>query len=448
LLDDAYRTGKPYFASAQPVELRSHPDEPPSLRYLDFVYQPIIEADGSVSGIFVQGDDVTERKTAEDALLEADRRKDVFLAMLAHELRNPLAPIAAAAQLLQMATHDENRVRMASEIIGRQVQHMTGLVDDLLDVSRVSRGEVPLNRQPVDIGSVVSAAIEQVRPLINARYHRLELQQPPRTPLVFGDRKRLVQVFVNLLDNAAKYTKPGGTLALRLESDDDRVRVSVRDDGIGIEARLLPHIFDLFTQAKRSSDRSQGGLGVGLSLVRGILQLHGGSIEAHSGGPHAGSEFVVSLPRLNEPVSIDQDTAPATRPSGRPLQIMIVDDNRDAATTMAHCLRDAGHRVVIEEDPLRALKHVSRHPADVYLLDIGLPHMDGNELARRIRAQPHPAQPLLVAVTGYGQQASRDVSLDAGFDHYFVKPVDAEGLIRLMAAHGDAANRKGSVAVT
>jgi signal transduction histidine kinase/CheY-like chemotaxis protein len=447
LLDDAYRSGEPYFARGQPVELRSGLDGSLSSRYLDFVYQPIVEADGSVSGIFVQGDDVTERKAAQDELLEADHRKDVFLAMLAHELRNPLAPIAAAAQLLQIATHDENRVRMASEIIGRQVQHMTGLVDDLLDVSRVSRGEVPLNKQPVDIGSVVSAAIEQVRPAIQARHHRLDVQQPPRAPLVCGDRKRLVQVFVNLLDNAAKYTRPGGVITLRLESDDDQVRVSVRDNGIGIESRLLPHIFDLFTQAKRSADRSQGGLGVGLSLVRGILQLHGGSIDARSGGLHAGSEFVVSLPRHDEPVSLPaSDATAARRPSGRPLQVLIVDDNRDAASTLALCLRDAGHHVVIEEDSLRALKHVSQHPADVYLLDIGLPNMDGNELARRIRAHAHGRRPLLVAVTGYGQQSSREAALEAGFDHYFVKPADAGKLIRLLAAHGDAASPAGNVA--
>jgi len=413
--------------------LRRDPDAPLSLRYLDFVYQPIIEADGNVSGIFVQGDDVTERKHAEDELLEADRRKDEFLAMLAHELRNPLAPISAAAQLLQMAAHDEGRVRAASDIIARQVQHMTGLVDDLLDVSRVSRGEVQLVRQPVDTGTVLAAAIEQVRPLIEARQQHLDVQQPVQSPLVSGDRKRLVQVLVNLLNNAARYTQPGGRLTIRLESSDDHVTWTVRDNGIGIESNLLPHVFDLFTQAERSADRSQGGLGIGLSLVRGIVELHGGHVEARSDGAHCGSEFSVSLPRHGDSTPIARHPEPADKPSSaRPLHIMIVDDNQDAATTMALCLRDAGHTVDVEADPRRALEHNARQPADVYLLDIGLPEMDGNELARRIRAQSQGRQPALIAITGYGQAANRQTAMEAGFDHYLVKPVDVQTLIGLL----------------
>jgi len=433
LLDQVYASGVPFAANSLPIRLQRSADALMSLRYLDFVYQPIIETDGTVSGIFVQGADVTERKHAEDELLEADRRKDEFLAMLAHELRNPLAPISAAAQLLRMAAHDEGKVRVASDIIGRQVAHMTGLVDDLLDVSRVSRGEVQINRQLVDTGTVLSAAIEQVRPLIEARRQRLDVQQPSDSPLVSGDRKRLVQVLVNLLNNAARYTQESGLLTIRLEASDDQVTWTIRDNGIGIDADLLPHVFDLFTQAKRSSDRSQGGLGIGLSLVRGIVELHGGHVEAHSDGAQRGSEFSVSLPRYSDAVpTANSPESVSRRTSARPLHIMIVDDNQDAANTMALCLRDVGHTVDVEADPARALEHDARQPADVYLLDIGLPDMDGNELARRIRARSHDRRPALIAITGYGQPANRQTAMEAGFDYYLVKPVDVETLIGLL----------------
>ncbi|MDB6164096.1 MAG: response regulator, partial [Xanthomonadaceae bacterium] len=335
LLDQVYSTGRAFSANALPIQLQSGADAVLMQRYLDFIYQPIVEADGLVSGIFVQGVDTTERKVAEDELLQADRRKDEFLAMLAHELRNPLAPISSAAQVLQLAAHDEARVQMASIIIARQVQHMVGLVDDLLDVSRVSRGEVSINRQPVDTRTLLAAAIEQARPMIEARQHRFELQQPRESPLILGDRKRLVQVVVNLLNNAAKYTQPGGEVVLRVEADADSVRLIVRDNGIGIEPRLIPRIFELFTQATRSPDRAQGGLGIGLSLVKRIVELHGGSVSAHSDGPHTGARFSVSLPRYleaaHEPRAVERLTR---RSEARALRVLIVDDNRDAAETL------------------------------------------------------------------------------------------------------------------
>jgi CheY-like chemotaxis protein/anti-sigma regulatory factor (Ser/Thr protein kinase) len=254
-----------------------------------------------------------------------------------------------------------------------------------------------------------------------------------QSPLVCGDRKRLVQVLVNLLNNAARYTQPGGVLTIRLEASDDQVTWIVRDNGIGIETALLPHVFDLFTQAKRSADRSQGGLGIGLSLVRGIVELHGGRVEARSDGAHCGSEFTVSLPRHADSVPVASNPESVSRQtSKRSLHILIVDDNQDAATTMAMCLRDAGHSVDVEIDSARALEHDARQPADVYLLDIGLPDMDGNELARRIRAQSQGRQPALIAITGYGQAANRQTAMEAGFDHYFVKPVDVDTLIGLL----------------
>jgi signal transduction histidine kinase/CheY-like chemotaxis protein len=435
LLDQVYSTGRAFSANALPIQLQSGPDAVLMQRYLDFIYQPIVEADGLVSGIFVQGVDTTERKVAEDELLQADRRKDEFLAMLAHELRNPLAPISSAAQVLQLAAHDEARVQMASIIIARQVQHMVGLVDDLLDVSRVSRGEVSINRQPVDTRTLLAAAIEQARPMIEARQHRFELQQPRESPLILGDRKRLVQVVVNLLNNAAKYTQPGGEVVLRVEADADSVRLIVRDNGIGIEPRLIPRIFELFTQATRSPDRAQGGLGIGLSLVKRIVELHGGSVSAHSDGPHTGARFSVSLPRYleaaHEPCPVERLTR---RSEARALRVLIVDDNRDAAETLALCLRTAGHFVDIETDPMHVLTRMPFENVDAYLLDIGLPNIDGHELASRIRAATPGKRAMLVAITGYGQDSHRELAAIAGFDHYFVKPIDEKALIDLLAA--------------
>ena len=438
LLDRVYTNGEPFVATGQPIQLQHTPQSPVTQRFLDFLYQPLIEADGSVSGIFVQGDDVTERKGAERDLHEADRRKDEFLAMLAHELRNPLAPISAAAHLLQATGHDQGKVRHASEIISRQVSHMTSLVDDLLDVSRVSRGQVRLDRRPIAVEALLQEATEQVRPLIQSCQHRLDTRLPPEPLHVFGDRKRLVQVLANLLNNAAKYTPLGGSLAVEVDvAAGEAVRFVVRDNGIGIEPQLLPHVFELFTQASRAIDRSQGGLGIGLSLVKGIAELHGGSVAAHSAGSGTGSEFILTLPRHRAPVppSVAREQAAGTAAiQTEPRRILIVDDNPDATRALAMCLESAGHRVSTAADAIAALETAASAPADVYLLDIGLPGMDGNELARRIRAADNGSRrPVLVAITGYGEDASRRTSMEAGFDHYFVKPVDPRALITLLS---------------
>jgi PAS domain S-box-containing protein len=379
--------------------------------------------------------DIHDQKLAEESLREADVRKDEFLAMLAHELRNPLAPISAAAQFLQMGALDEARVRQTSQIIGRQVHHLTSLVDDLLDVSRVTRGLVELDNARIDIGRVVADAVEQVTPLIRTRHHRLDLHLTPETPLVIGDQKRLVQVVVNLLNNAAKYTREGGQLLLETEVSNAHVLIRVVDNGIGMTPELVARAFDLFAQAERSSDRSSGGLGLGLALVRSLVDLHHGTVSCESAGPDKGSTFTVCLPRLT--VDARPGDAPASGPSlhksAAPLRILVVDDNVDAASMLSMLLEVDGHQVTTEYGSLAALERAKLEAPQVCILDIGLPGMDGNELAQRLRTLPQTASAVLVAVTGYGQENDRRQTLAAGFDHHLVKPVDTEKLAAILA---------------
>jgi signal transduction histidine kinase/ActR/RegA family two-component response regulator len=375
-----------------------------------------------------------ERVRAEEALRLADRRKDEFLAMLAHELRNPLAPISAAAQILGMGKPDPVRVERTSAIIARQVTHMTGLIDDLLDVSRVTRGLVVLARDAVDLRRVVADAVEQVRPLIDSRRHTLALVLPPdaENAVVQGDYKRLVQVLANLLNNAAKYTPEDGRLAIRMDLTAGQVLVSVSDSGIGIPAALLTTVFDLFSQAERTPDRAQGGLGLGLALVKSLVELHGGTVMAHSAGRDQGSEFTLRLPRLANLQAAD--TAPpgaAGDDAGGRLTLLLVDDNVDAAQTLGLLLESGGHTVTVVHDPLAAIALAERQRFDGFLLDIGLPGMSGYELARRLRGLPGAREALMVAITGYGRQSDGG---SAGFDHYFVKPVDPGALFSLLAA--------------
>lgn len=381
-----------------------------------------------------------ERVRAEAALRQAAQRKDEFLAMLAHELRNPLAPISAAAELMGMVKLDEAALKQTSEIITRQVRHMTGLVDDLLDVSRVTRGLVNIDKSPQDVKTIVSNAVEQVRPIIESRRHHLKLHLPPESVQVAGDPKRLVQILTNLLNNAAKYTPEGGNILLETKVDDDLVFIIVQDDGIGIAADLQSHVFELFAQAERTSDRSQGGLGLGLALVKSLTELHGGKVACFSEGAGKGSRFTVCLPRLAEQGNA-QDRRKSVRRITRPaetLRVMVVDDNTDAARMLAMFLEASGHQVLVEHGSRRALERARIELPDVCLLDIGLPDMDGNELARRLRAQPETAGTVLIAITGYGQEHDRENALAAGFDHHLVKPVDAAKLAALIGGIKDS----------
>lgn len=379
--------------------------------------------------------DITDRKLAEEKLKDADRRKDEFLAMLAHELRNPLAPISSAAHLLQMPRLNEERVRRTSEIIVRQVQHMTSLVDDLLDVSRVTRGLVELDNSALDIRQIVSDAVEQSTPLIQARRHHLALHVAPDTTMVLGDKKRLVQVFANLINNAAKYTHEGGNILVKAEVRDAHVLLEVADDGIGMEANLVDRVFDLFSQAEVTSDRSSGGLGLGLALVKSLVELHGGKVESESAGLGKGSKFTVCLPRLTETNTrnVVQYPTQLLENSAQRLRLLVVDDNADAAAMLAMLLEASGHEVFVEYSAKRALERAKIEKPDVCLLDIGLPEIDGYELAQRLRSRPGTADCVLIAVTGYGRQNDRKHSMATSFDHHFVKPVDTPQLLAILA---------------
>ena len=385
-------------------------------------------------GLAVLYRDIDERKQSHERLQASDRRKDEFLAMLAHELRNPLAPISAAAQLLKVGNVDEARIRKTSDIIGRQVKHLTGLVDDLLDVSRVSRGQVELEKMPLEMRAVVVDAVEQINPQILQRGHHLVLDLAPGAARVSGDAKRLVQVIANLLANAAKYTPVGGNIRLAMQVEQEQVVLTVEDDGIGVGPDLIPHIFELFVQAERTSDRSAGGLGLGLALVRSLVELHGGKASCRSAGLGRGSVFTVTLPLLAADEAVTHVVWAIGQPVvvGMPLLIMIVDDNVDAALVLAEVLELLGHRVIVEHGSRAALERARIEQPDVCVLDIGLPEIDGNQLARQLRAHSETASATLIAVTGYGQERDRTNSLAAGFDEHMVKPLDIDRLEALL----------------
>jgi PAS domain S-box-containing protein len=391
---------------------------------------PMFREDGEIEEWIGTASDITERKLTEEKLRELDRRKDEFLAMLAHELRNPLAPIGAAADLLQRARPSEDLVRKTSQIIGRQVRHMTGLIDDLLDVSRVTRGLAELDEAMLDVVQIVADAVEQVTPLIQSRGQLLALRLPPAPALVCGDKKRLVQVLANILNNAAKYTQEGGALGLEVEVDETHIRIEVVDNGIGMAPELVKRAFDLFAQAERSADRASGGLGLGLALVKHLVELHGGTVSCDSPGLGKGSRFAVTLPRLPAGDARGHGREAGADAQGRSgaLRILVVDDNEDAADTLAMLLEAAGDEVFVENGSRRALERARETVPQVCLLDLGLPEMDGAELARRLRAAPETAHALLVAVTGYGQESDRVRTGEAGFDHHLVKPIDLDRL--------------------
>ncbi|RZA19404.1 MAG: PAS domain S-box protein [Lysobacteraceae bacterium] len=367
---------------------------------------------------------------SERALRETGRRKDEFLAMLAHELRNPLAPISTASQLLLLGP-EPALVRSASGVITRQVRHMTELVDDLLDVSRVTRGLVELEMVEVDLKDIIVGAIEQVRPLIDARKHALRTRMTAAPAWVRGDRTRLVQVFANILNNAAKYTPEAGDLGIELDVVGGRVAVRIDDNGQGIDPALLPLIFELFTQAERTPDRTQGGLGIGLALVRSLVNLHGGGIEVDSDGSGHGATFTVSLPTI-EPL-VARDGAVAVIADGGRLDIVVVDDNVDAARTLQGLLQALGHGVRIFHRALDALEAIVAQPPDIAFLDIGLPDITGYELAKRIRARLGERTCVLSALSGYGQPQDLAASREAGMDEHLIKPLDYARLHEVLA---------------
>ena len=435
LLDHVYESGEPYVGSEVPFTLFDEDGLPVPARYLDFVYQPIRDAEGRVCAIFVEGSDVTERKRVSAVLNDTDRRKDDFLAMLAHELRNPLAPIVTAADLLCQPAAEKVGVQRLGEVIVRQARQMTRLLEDLLDVSRVTKGLITLERERLDIRQLIANAVEQVRPLIEERRHELLVQMGEEPLHVEGDRARLIQIFANLINNAAKYTGEGGRIELTVARAGNEVAVTVRDNGMGISAEFLPHIFEIFTQAVRAAGRTQGGLGLGLSLVKSLVELQGGVVGAASPGLGQGSEFSVRLPLLLEAArKPNGQRGPAARSAARSLRIMVVDDNVDAAGMIAMLLEIHGHQVLVEHTAGAALQAARADAPDVMLIDIGLPDMDGNDLARLLRGVETTRHALLIACTGYGQPKDREKSRAAGFDHHLVKPVDTAELLALIEA--------------
>jgi signal transduction histidine kinase/CheY-like chemotaxis protein len=403
-------------------------------RIYDYLLVPVIGAKGEVEAVAGTTRDVTDRKQLESSLVEADRRKDEFLATLAHELRNPLAPIRNAVHLLKMSDTRDETVKHARGLIDRQLQHLMRLVDDLLEVSRITLGQVNLRADQVQLKQVLEDALEAVGPAMQAHRHLLEVDITAEDLPIHGDATRLSQVFQNLLDNAAKYTQDGGRIALRAQRQGDEAFVSVRDNGVGIPAEVQTRIFDLFTRVHPSDPIKSSGLGIGLALARQLVKLHGGRLDVHSSGPDSGSEFVVVLPLRSIEVSLSEPArSPAAQENVSVKRILVVDDNRDAAESLALILSMSGAEVEVAFGGEQALAKMRSHKPEVTLMDIGMPGMDGYEVARRVRADPELASLRLVALTGWGQAEDKERALKEGFDEHLTKPVDPadlDGLLR------------------
>jgi signal transduction histidine kinase len=368
------------------------------------------------------------------ALKDADRRKDEFLATLSHELRNPLAPIRNGLYILERTGTDPAGVARTVALMGRQVDHLVRLVDDLLDVSRIMRGKIELRKESIDLATLVARAVETVQPVLDAEGHDVDIDQPREPVRLDGDPVRLTQVIGNLLSNAARYTDRGGQIRLTVRPEGGHAVIRVRDTGIGIRPEMLTHIFEMFVQADHRSKAAAGGMGIGLTLVRSLVELHGGTVEAHSDGPRRGSEFVVRLPRSTDsgtPTAGLNSVPRAARPVLR--KVLAVDDNVDAAESLAVLLRLSGHDVRIAHSGAAALDLAKADPPDVAFLDIGMPVMDGLELARRFRADSRLKGIVLVALTGWGQEEDRRRTREAGFDHHLTKPADLDTVNRLFS---------------
>lgn len=393
---------------------------------------PVRDGEGRITAGVVVFGDVTERKRAEEALREADRRKNEFLAMLGHELRNPLAPIRNAVEVLGLLGASEPRIDWCREVIDRQVSHLSRLVDDLLDISRITQGKVTLQKEAFDLAMIVSRAVETTRPLIEERGHRLILALPREPVLLEADLVRLAQVLANLLNNAAKYTPEGGEIRLSAESEGQDAVIRVSDNGLGIPPAMINRVFELFVQGDQSLARSEGGLGIGLTLVRSLVEMHGGTVEARSDGPGRGSEMVVRLPVLVPERAESRPPSPRlSSPSGA-RRILVVDDNQDSAESLAFLLELQGHEVRAAFDGPQALDLARSFEPHLVVLDIGLPRMDGYEVALRLREERGKDGLVLIALTGYGQEEDLRRSREAGFDHHLVKPADLEKLQELL----------------
>jgi signal transduction histidine kinase len=433
-LDGVFTTGEPFVGRSVPASVSQGPGAPTYEAYIDFMYQPLRGASGQIEGIFVQGHDVTEQHRAREALRAADRQKDEFLATLAHELRNPLAPIRTAAHLLRSPRATAQARERASEIIGRQVGHMARLLDDLIDIARITQQRLVLKTERVTVQAVVDAALETARPLLEAKRHQLKVELSAPDAVMEADPVRLTQVLSNLLNNASKYTDPGGSITLAAQASHDTVVFTVTDTGIGLSEAAVTGVFNMFAQEQSALERSEGGLGIGLALARGLVELHGGTISASSEGVGRGSRFSVQLPLASAGTSAPPDAVPPPPDAAASRTVLLADDNRDAIDTMAELLRMDGHVVHTAHEGLSALDVALRTRPDVIVLDIGMPGLNGYEVARRIRAEPWGASSLLVAATGWGQEEDRRKASDAGFDRHLTKPFDPTQLSALIAA--------------
>ena len=433
MLDRVYTTGEPHVGSQVRLLVQRRPDAPLEEMYFDFVYQPMRDATQQIDGIAVAVFEVSALARARLDAESASRTKDEFLAMLGHELRNPLAPILTALQLMRL--RGGSVLEHERTVIERQTRHLVRLVDDLLDVSRIARGKIELRRERLDVADAVAKAIEMASPLLEERKHRLDVRVP-RGLAVIADPARLAQIVANLLTNAAKYTDIGGRVTVKGTLEGDMVTVRVADSGIGIDPAILPRVFDMFTQERQTLDRTSGGLGLGLTIVRNLVQLHGGTVEAYSEGHGKGSEFIVRLPAASvatEGEPAISELSPERQVVAEGVPVLVVDDNADAADMLREYVRGLGYRVTVALDSLAALRAADENPPAIALLDIGLPVMDGFELARRFRESDRHAAMKLVAITGYGQETDRQRSREAGFDAHLVKPVDMDQLEHLLS---------------
>ncbi|HEY2031396.1 MAG TPA: response regulator [Myxococcales bacterium] len=442
LLDRVYGDQKPVAGNEYLVKLPVPGEARLVDHWFNFLVQPVIEPGRADGGILILAVDVTESVSARQALealakqlQAADKSKDEFLAMLSHELRNPLSPILTALELMRLRKTAEGAER-ERDVIERQVKHLSRLVDDLLDVSRATNGKIVLRREPLELASVIANGVELARPFIEAKHHQLTVVQPEESVLIEGDAVRLAQVISNLLNNAAKYTDPNGSIVVEGRAEGDQAVICVRDNGQGMHPDRVTSMFDLFVQGDQPLSRSAGGLGVGLTLVRTLVQLHGGTVEANSAGAGHGSVFVVRLPRRAQADARAQASVAKAAPLRAQRKVLVVDDNVDAATTLAEALRQLGNEVQEAHDGQAALSMAARFAPDVILLDLGLPGIDGYEVARRLRAHPATARIRIVAVTGYGQEIDRRRTSEAGIEQHLVKPVDLDDV--LAAVQGTA----------
>jgi PAS domain S-box-containing protein len=396
---------------------------------------PVLDRAGRIIGASKVARDITDRRRVEQALRDADKRKDQFIAMLAHELRNPLAPLRNGLQVMRLANTDRQTVAQAQSMMERQLGHMVRLIDDLLDISRINRNKMDLRRSRVLLSDVISSAVETSRPVIDANRHELHVSLPDEPIRLDADLTRLAQVFSNLLTNSAKYTKPGGHIWLAAERCDAHAVITVRDNGIGIPAEAMPRIFDMFSQVDRNIEGSMEGLGIGLALVKALVEMHEGVVTAHSDGPGKGSSFTIRLPLIagELAIGVPDPEPPAPASKGTNQRILVVDDNRDSANSMAVMLKLTGNQVHTAFDGLEALKAAESYRPDVILMDVGMPRMNGYEAARRIREQDWGAGIAIIALTGWGQEDDKQRSRRAGCDGHLVKPVDLvelEGLLK------------------